>query len=195
MAPFSCSTCNQPFNQKETLKKHTNQVHNTEKFTCEICQKCLKLSSKTSHMARHKSMAEKKKFYCDICNKLFIRKLSMQNHRMSLHVDPKDWPFQCADCGQRLPHKGRLEIHKQSHSQENYCSVCGKTFRSRQNLQIHMNIHTDARPFVCKVCSKAFNDRSGLHSHLKQHEVAMGVKLTLNSEERRLKKIGIESFS
>lgn len=191
MASFPCPDCKKPFNSRETLKKHKNQAHNTVTYTCEICHKTIKVVGKKAHMAKHKSVTERPKFYCDVCNKLFMSKIAMQNHRISIHMDPKDWPFQCPDCDRRLPNKGRLMIHQQSHSQDNYCAICEKSFRSKQNLQVHMNLHTGARPYICKVCSKAFNDRSGLHSHLKKHEAAMGVKLILTPEEARLAKIGL----
>lgn len=164
-------------------------------------------------MQHHRSVEERRKFYCEICSKVFFALSSLEAHK-SQHIDSEFWPFQCSICNKKQATKYKHTAHMKQHTHVNSCTECGKSFSTKQYLKDHMNLHTvsflsenfrlmvskqlfiyfqGAKPYVCKIstCGKAFADRSCHRSHLKQHEASMGVKLTLNAEERRLQRQGV----
>ena len=68
---FKCEICDKEFENKNTLKKHFNNVHNLEKkHKCNICQRVFPIKSQmTSHM---KIVHGNKKLHkCDSCEKSF----------------------------------------------------------------------------------------------------------------------------
>lgn len=70
------------------------------------------------------------------------------------------------------------------------CKICDKAYARSQTLKDHQREHT-GEGYKCSVCSRTLTDRGNFRHHMKQHENQLGVKLTLNHEDRRLVKLKV----
>ncbi|PSN50470.1 hypothetical protein C0J52_10708 [Blattella germanica] len=107
-------------------------------------------------------------FCCDICNKSFARKDSLNGH-IRTHENIR--PYACIVCGKAFPAKSRLTQHLRIHSTDRpfSCQVCGKAFALKGDYNRHLNVHTGYRPFSCDLCNKAFPEKSSLRRHMRTH--------------------------
>ncbi|XP_011787824.1 PREDICTED: zinc finger and SCAN domain-containing protein 5C isoform X1 [Colobus angolensis palliatus] len=80
-------------------------------------------------------------------------------------------PFACEVCSKRFKYRGKLAVHKRSHTGERLfqCNLCGKRFMQRIGLQFHQRTHTGERPYTCDVCQKQFTQKSYLKCHRRSH--------------------------
>lgn len=100
---FRCSFegCTKEFRDSSNLRKHENSVHlNIRKFLCEFCVAQFKTSSclKTHITAYHTRQEDREHFTCNICNKTFLRKVSLTLHA-SLHTNIKNHICSYEGCG------------------------------------------------------------------------------------------------
>lgn len=70
---FKCGTCNQSFKLKSKLFSHLNQDHSSDdpSHTCNDCGAIFILQH---DLDKHKEKKHVKKYQCDICSSVFIRK-------------------------------------------------------------------------------------------------------------------------
>ena len=98
------------------LDFHLKIVHEiTQIFKCNICNKSL---STSSHLRRHViTTHEKLKYKCDICQKGYVEKRSVDIHIKRDHNGIRDVP--CELCGSKFSSQRDLFIHKRKvyHSQ------------------------------------------------------------------------------
>ena len=87
-------------------------------------------------------MDVKKKFPCQLCDKVFSQRQHVQKHILSVHSDDKNYK----------------------------CIKCDKAFKLPQYLKRHQTIHSELRPYNCKYCTKSFSDPSALGRHHRVHE-------------------------
>lgn len=193
LSEFVCEICSAPFSVEGMLNYHMKCAHSeTYEVKCPLCDKVFKNGKNYlyAHMQKHKDVAERQKYYCDICNKVFMCKASLKKHR-ELHSDPETRKFECTTCKQRFSRETYLKQHVKAHHQLSFrCEFCGKMFGRKISLMDHRNTHTGERPYKCllETCDQAFRDRGNFNQHLKKHEKLLGIKLTLTKEESRLKK-------
>lgn len=194
LAEFLCPHCPSVFSREPHLKKHLYDRHRIGKSQKQTCPHCnMQLSNKgilKSHILNiHTDPALKKRWQCEECSKIFFKKSHYDSH-MRTHLPEDQRPFRCEICGKTYIHNNVFKRHLMEH--ENFesiltkCEVCHKGFKYANSLKVHMRIHTGETPYECKFCQRKFGDRSNHRSHMKQHESQMGIKLTLNFEERRL---------
>ena len=135
-----------------------------------------------------------KKFKCNLCEKKFTRKESLQYHFFS-HTGEK--PFTCAQCGASFRAKPTLRNHIKVVHDGNImnmktiketsktllklpqqvkpdkitaiCSLCSKRFKNKFRLNMHMHTQHGDLPFECSVCLKKFPIISRLEVHMRLH--------------------------
>lgn len=87
-----------------------------------------------SHLNTYKWLhINEKPFQCNICNKKFKLKGSLQKH-LRIHS------------GEKLFH----------------CDTCNRNFSQKGHLEEHIRIHSGERPFHCNICDRKFTLKSGL---------------------------------
>ncbi|KAM5140542.1 uncharacterized protein ACMZJ9_014412 [Mantella aurantiaca] len=104
-----------------------------------------------------------KLFYCDVCQKSFLRKCELTRHRKN-HRRRK--PYPCSECGKCFMGKAKLIRHHRVHTGEKPfpCSECGKCFADKGNLDKHMRTHTGEKPFSCPECRKCFAQKGDIEA-------------------------------
>ena len=95
---------------------------------------------------------KKKKFQCNICNKISIQRRSMKVHAKIVYSIMKR--FECDSCIKRFGITSRKDVHKKVKGFEcNSCEFCENNFHKKLVLVMHVNlIHESMTPFQCKVC-------------------------------------------
>lgn len=194
LATFQCTLCKYCTANQTFLNHHISIVHNKDKLVeCKVCGKTLQRNSLKTHLNKHRSHHERKKYFCQVCNKMFFSVCARQTHFASMHTDPETWTNICQPCNKKFATKEKLSLHtKEHHTDRPTCHICLKTFTTKTYLKDHYNLHSGEKPYNCTVCEKSFADRGCLRNHLKNHEAAMGIKLTLNKEEARLKRLNVK---
>ena len=88
-----------------------------------------------------KSKEHSVSYVCETCNKCFLNKSSLSEHRW---VHSKEiLPWRCDHCDKLFPYQSRLEKHQLTHIDKSKrkikykCSVCDKTFFRKNDLWSH----------------------------------------------------------
>ncbi|KAJ9578642.1 hypothetical protein L9F63_005132 [Diploptera punctata] len=131
-----------------------------------------------SNQLQVKQEADKKRFLCHDCGKIFTLKHQLQGH-LRTHTGEK--PYSCSVCGESFGFGSCLRKHMRIHTREKpyLCTVCGRCFSRGDTLTKHMRGHTGEKPYHCTVCGNNFGRRSTLINHLRAH---MGEKRYLCTE-------------
>ena len=164
--PYEDQICNNDFNVKGDLVRHT-KTHGTKRpFKCDECGREF---NKPNDLTRHKrTHTGERPFKCDECGKAFAQKGSLTVHKRS-HTGER--PFKCDACEYECVSANDLKRHKRTHTGESpfKCDLCEKQFTQKSNLTRHKRTHTDERPFKCDECGYAFGNLDSLKRHAKTH--------------------------
>lgn len=100
---------------------------------CPRCDKCPTVSNFQKHLQTH---ADTTKLSCEICNKLFKNKRTLEAHLVRHKTEVQ---FICKVCNLKLPDQSTLSRHKRfSESSEGFkCSKCCKRFKQKGRLLVH----------------------------------------------------------
>ena len=150
----------------------TDESNNTSLIIHE-CENCKMTFADAEYLVRHqvrcKNHAESS-IRCDICNRGFTAKGSLELHIDAVHLKKKE--FGCSLCGKLFARKHILKVHLDTHAgkKDFECSVCGKKFLQKSNLNRHQRIHEAKNyGYGCRFCGQAFTQ----NKHLKNHMVTM----------------------
>lgn len=114
------------------------------------------------------SVAERKRFTCPYCGKIFGRHQDMEQHKR-IHTGER--PFRCTVCNKSFRQRSVLIVHRKIHTGEKpfECFICFRRFYGSGDLKTHMGTHTGVRPHCCPLCSKSFPRPSSLQAHMQSH--------------------------
>jgi len=134
------------------------------------CANCHMTFADAEYLTRHLVRCKDHQFStirCDICNRGFTTKGSLELHVDSVHLKKKE--FGCSICGRLFSRKHILKTHIATHygKRDFQCAVCGKKFLQKSNLSRHERIH-EAKNFGygCRFCGQAFTQNKHLNNHM-----------------------------
>ena len=106
------------------------------------------------------------RYNCDLCDKSFSAKTSLNLHIKSVHENVR---YNCDRCEKSYSWKNQLDRHiRIVHEKVRYirynCHDCEKSFSSKHGLKYHItNIHRHQ----CQKCHKSFSQKADLKAHIK----------------------------
>lgn len=168
---YTCTLCGLTTTLYKDYKLHLRLSHKDSgvklSLSCLICDICGKEFLCHYNLSNHRKYHGSPQFKCNVCNKLFKAKKSLQGHQR-IHTGEK--PYTCETCGKSFPGKSYLINHGVTHSGQKpfVCEVCGKAFSKKWNMIQHERIHTGERPYKCPVCSQGFIQNFILKDHMKK---------------------------
>lgn len=109
---YICHICQEEVRGYKTHMKTIHPEHPLE-FKCHLCEKSYRLmNSLTSHF--HNAHSDiKKKYTCDLCNKSFPRNAILEQHRLAIHFNIRN--FECNICKMCFVRKSNLKAHLKTH--------------------------------------------------------------------------------
>ena len=191
-----CEVCSQPYESEDKKNSHEKSSHPDVK--CEHCDRIFRKNSKRLRI--HIKREHMKVTYdCDVCEKAFLSKGNLKQHKDIVHSEVK--VNECDICGLKMSTSVALKYHKETvHDQiRDNCKICGKSYE-RKNLYSHMysvhgekipceqcgknirkagmkehisRVHSDVKNWPCDDCGKKF----GTKKNLKRHHDAVHLKL------------------
>ncbi|XP_033745884.1 zinc finger protein 880-like [Pecten maximus] len=184
---FSCDTCDKTFDTRYKWKRHVRRSHSERSdekpnepkfFNCLMCSKVFRTNENLeSHIKRVHDKPST--FNCDICEKTFLRRDAMLNHRES-HLGQI---FQCSLCDRNYSTSMTLKSHmRKKHGKTEgqkptgrtvsdiICQFCHRAFCNKVSLKEHIRTrHSDnIQLFTCTMCQMKFTRRNSLQRHMKK---------------------------
>ncbi|XKL67350.1 hypothetical protein PGB90_002841 [Kerria lacca] len=178
---YPCDICDKKFTRFCDLFNHDKLDHENMPRNS-MCNVCGKLFVSENRVLIHKSRYHcEKPFTCDICEKKFLTKRTLQKHMIihnkcftcpycalstssnsslieHIRVHTREKPYTCDECGNSYISQQGLNSHKKTHSSEKLfmCDICGYSARNQSSIYIHKGSHSNVKPFICETCGKAF---------------------------------------
>ena len=181
-APFACQLCPAIFVKELVLTRHAIDLHNPDGNSkisiepyCSMCQVnfpspgALNSHTKNMHGSFNPELAP---FSCDLCPAIFVRDMSLSEHKNKLHGITDDRYFECRVCKKQYNNVRRMYYHvgrsclsdefKNKHAQYRVIS--------KDEVKIAMNDgdsagSDDQAKLWCQMCQKSFSQRGNLRKH------------------------------
>ena len=133
MKKFPCYFCHKSYRYQRSLSEHFIDRHLYQRYICSYCDKAF---VNCDDLGKHLENYHHKKFLCEICNKFFSCKYSLDVHYTAKHTEKR---FHCNCCLRKYQYKSSLQKHHIScHSDKRYkCFVCNRTYKDGRALRRH----------------------------------------------------------
>ncbi|XP_075982575.1 uncharacterized protein LOC142980878 isoform X2 [Anticarsia gemmatalis] len=192
---FTCTACGKSFKRHILLKRHEKLVHaDLAQLACPSCPATFLSQDELEmhHDEKHVSTKEKR-FVCDVCNKRFHEKSTLQRHKENLHdksadfaciyCPSRDRSYPCKYCNKsfikshhytrhlRLKHReaNRTCRGPFGESTDQYrCEQCEDSFSTQDELIFHSAIHA-TQNLTCPLCQEKFEDVDAVTTHVRTH--------------------------
>ena len=123
------------FNTIKDLNTHYQIYHGNIVYKC---HKCKKIINTLSTWRFHKYCQKPKVYKCDNCNKQFMFRSKLKQHRHK-HISQKLFKCFYGGCNRSYKHPQDLERHTFTHQQIKFeCEMCDKTFSQKHLILILM---------------------------------------------------------
>lgn len=166
---FQCQACGRGFVSLFALRKHKHTHGKSRPYRCSKCH--LSFTGLTQ-LAEHMSTHREENFPCDICNRVFLSKISRAEHRKS-HAKSGDL---CPPSALREEYKKSASLSEKSlfNKELKYrCGVCSERFKDPEKLSEHGCMAAKERPYSCLECDKHFLHASHLKKHRNTHHLSV----------------------
>ena len=151
-------------NEEKEEEKKKKKEDGNLMFTCEVCQK--KFISKYA-LDNHKiDKNHYAEFACKVCNKIFLSEKAKENHCKTKNHNEN---ICCTVCEKYFASEQAKEYHckDKSHYEKLYCNICKKIFSSKEAKEQHCRVKNHYEGFYCKTCDKLFSSLEAKEQHCK----------------------------
>lgn len=129
--------------------KEHRKTHSGETFACNICNKPFK--QKISLDAHIQKHKEDESRTCKPCNKPFASKLELRKHQQAMHED--QFTFECNTCKRTFTAKARLDKHK-----EGKCPGFDTSTKKKSEVEVSSHLGRDLFKCVAPLTTTYWSD-------------------------------------
>ena len=186
---FVCHLCKDKYQTSQDLHEHLIKEHKlVDEHHCSKCEysfptkTLLAMHLMNLHEYKQNDAAEifgtltvmedddKRKFSCDICNRRFSSKRTLNGHHKQFHDKSKH--YNCDQCDYSSFEKHKLNRHmllQHSKATKFPCELCSYVTNIKAVLNGHMKVkHEGLKQYSCKECGKEFRAKVQMANHLLQ---------------------------
>lgn len=171
-----CEACNKWFNTYNNLFKHQAKTHHQ-------CSKCLMFFMTFEESQDHPNCnANRPKYKCDQCDKEYLSKTSLCQHKKNIHCGIT---HECYICHNIYTSKSAYKQHINFHERKlPQCIVCKKYFNNNSTLSAHKKI---CNTYYCYRCHLEFtgkNNKKRYDKHMQDHKQEGKIKLVIKKKSQ-----------
>ena len=146
-------------------------------YFCTICNK----KFYTERYLRLHAPMHTNQFKCDICDKTFARKESMQKHECRVlakiiieeeeHEQNEEAKkvYRCSNCNETFEDYDDAEHHLRVHRKGFQCEHCNSFFVKRVQFNQHICPKLEESRYSCDICAQTFGNEQNLFRHIAMH--------------------------
>lgn len=174
---FKCDLCGKTYADSSGLQIHKWWIHtpaSERPFKCDICGAAFVKDYLLKQHTNWHVNKERKKHYCEICNKAYSNSLQLRAHHQKKHGAVCDWV--CDVCAKGFIHRALLEEHRLTHTEEGLASLkiqCEKCQRwlinKKSYLRHRRRCYDTSGPIKCDICGKESANEAALAGHKNFH--------------------------
>lgn len=168
---FRCDVCSKETTNFKALLDHFRESHKTSGYIKCCNKKLYRRCRLLDHISKHQ---DPDTFRCEICNKTYACRTSLELHNMHLHLSENEKPHKCSVCSKSFAKDYQLKCHMVRHVAVE-CPKCGRILSNRLSLRDHLiNVHSEVgqKQSVCDICGKGFRSKVSFQRHVLMHQGA-----------------------
>lgn len=179
---YKCQTCSMSFATSKKLKYHRGYHFPVEERTCNLCTKEFLNYHIYKEHVRTLHPKDEQQHVCDLCDKKYSTKKSLDTHKANIHSNKKDskptrtYNFICEKCGVLFTNIKLLEAHTlkkhSDHDDESISPAERAALRAAKKLLkpvVKEELNVSEWKYKCPTCSEAFPNDKKLKYHTGYH--------------------------